>query len=294
MVENKSFGSRLFDVFNYVLLFVLTLIFLYPLWYVLVGSISDPVRLFMHNGLLLRPLGFSLQGYRTMLQNPNIGIGYANTLFYVVVGTAMSIFFSCLGAYTLSRPKLMFKKIFTLLVVFTMYFSGGMIPKFLVVKGIGLYNTRMAVILPGVISTWNMIVMRTSFRAIPPSLEESARLDGAGDFTILFRIILPCAKATIAVMVLYYAVAQWNGWFDAMIYLQDRKKFPLQLFMREILLININNANNAAGNDASDVLYLDTLVKYAMIIISTVPILCVYPFVQKYFMKGVMMGSVKE
>ena len=229
-----------------------------------------------------------------MLHNPNVGIGYANTIFYVVVGTALSIFFSCLGAYTLSRPKLMFKKLFTLLVVFTMYFSGGMIPKYLVVKGVGLYNSRMAVILPGVISTWNMIVMRTSFRAIPQSLEESARLDGAGDFTILFRIIVPCAKATIAVMVLYYAVAQWNGWFDAMIYLQDRNKYPLQLFLREILLININNANNAAGNDASDVLYLDTLVKYAMIIISTVPILCIYPFVQKYFMKGVMMGSIKE
>ncbi|MDD7121490.1 MAG: carbohydrate ABC transporter permease [Clostridiales bacterium] len=294
MVESKSFGSRLFDVLNYALLFVLTVVFLYPLWYVLVGSISDPVRLFMHNGLLWRPLGFSLHGYRTMLQNPNVGIGYANTIFYVVVGTVLSIFFSCLGAYTLSRPKLMFKKLFTLLVVFTMYFSGGMIPKFLVVKGVGLYNTRMAVILPGVISTWNMIVMRTSFRAIPQSLEESARLDGAGDFTILFRIIVPCAKATIAVMVLYYAVAQWNGWFDAMIYLQDRSKFPLQLFLREILLININNANNAAGNDAADVLYLDTLVKYAMIIISTVLILCIYPFVQKYFMKGVMMGSIKE
>ena len=294
MVESKSFGSRLFDVLNYALLFVLTVVFLYPLWYVLVGSISDPVRLFMHNGLLWRPLGFSLHGYRTMLQNPNVGIGYANTIFYVVVGTVLSIFFSCLGAYTLSRPKLMFKKLFTLLMVFTIYFSGGMIPKFLVVKGVGLYNTRMAVILPGVISTWNMIVMRTSFRAIPQSLEESARLDGAGDFTILFRIIVPCAKATIAVMVLYYAVAQWNGWFDAMIYLQDRSKFPLQLFLREILLININNANNAAGNDASDVLYLDTLVKYAMIIISTVPILCIYPFVQKYFMKGVMMGSIKE
>ena len=294
MVESKSFGSRLFDVLNYALLFVLTVVFLYPLWYVLVGSISDPVRLFMHNGLLWRPLGFSLHGYRTMLQNPNVGIGYANTIFYVVVGTVPSIFFSCLGAYTLSRPKLMFKKLFTLLMVFTIYFSGGMIPKFLVVKGVGLYNTRMAVILPGVISTWNMIVMRTSFRAIPQSLEESARLDGAGDFTILFRIIVPCAKATIAVMVLYYAVAQWNGWFDAMIYLQDRSKFPLQLFLLEILLININNANNAAGNDAADVLYLDTLVKYAMIIISTVPILCIYPFVQKYFMKGVMMGSIKE
>ena len=129
MVESKSFGSRLFDVLNYALLFVLTVVFLYPLWYVLVGSISDPVRLFMHNGLLWRPLGFSLQGYRTMLQNPNVGIGYANTIFYVVVGTVLSIFFSCLGAYTLSRPKLMFKKLFTLLVVFTMYFSGGMIPK---------------------------------------------------------------------------------------------------------------------------------------------------------------------
>ena len=137
MVESKSFGSRLFDVLNYALLFVLTVVFLYPLWYVLVGSISDPVRLFMHNGLLWRPLGFSLQGYRTMLQNPNVGIGYANTIFYVVVGTVLSIFFSCLGAYTLSRPKLMFKKLFTLLVVFTMYFSGGMIPKFLVVKGVG-------------------------------------------------------------------------------------------------------------------------------------------------------------
>ena len=289
-----SAGRRAFMAFNYLFFVCIIILCAYPLWYVLVGSISDPVRLFMHNGLLWRPLGFSLQGYRTMLQNPNEGIGYANTVYYVVVGTVLSIFFSCLGAYTLSRPKLMFKKLFTLLVVFTMYFSGGMIPKFLVVKGVGLYNTRMAVILPGVISTWNMIVMRTSFRAIPQSLEESARLDGAGDFTILFRIIVPCAKATIAVMVLYYAVAQWNGWFDAMIYLQDRSKFPLQLFLREILLININNANNAAGNDAADVLYLDTLVKYAMIIISTVPILCIYPFVQKYFMKGVMMGSIKE
>ena len=141
MVESKSFGSRLFDVLNYALLFVLTVVFLYPLWYVLVGSISDPVRLFMHNGLLWRPLGFSLQGYRTMLQNPNVGIGYANTIFYVVVGTVLSIFFSCLGAYTLSRPKLMFKKLFTLLVVFTMYFSGGLIPLYLQVSRLGLLDT---------------------------------------------------------------------------------------------------------------------------------------------------------
>ena len=290
MVESKSFGSRLFDVLNYALLFVLTVVFLYPLWYVLVGSISDPVRLFMHNGLLWRPLGFSLQGYRTMLQNPNVGIGYANTIFYVVVGTVLSIFFSCLGAYTLSRPKLMFKKLFTLLVVFTMYFSGGMIPKFLVVKGVGLYNTRMAVILPGVISTWNMIVMRTTFAAVPEALRESAYIDGANDFVILYRIYIPVSKATMAVIILFYVVSQWNSWFPAMIYLRDSKKWPLQMILREILI------NDAAGgiSDDADAQYLQELIKYCTIIVATVPILCIYPFVQKYFMKGVMMGSIKE
>ena len=289
MVESKSFGSRLFDVLNYALLFVLTVVFLYPLWYVLVGSISDPVRLFMHNGLLWRPLGFSLQGYRTMLQNPNVGIGYANTIFYVVVGTVLSIFFSCLGAYTLSRPKLMFKKLFTLLVVFTMYFSGGMIPKFLVVKGVGLYNTRMAVILPGVISTWNMIVMRTTFAAVPEALRESAYIDGANDFVILYRIYIPVSKATMAVIILFYVVSQWNSWFPAMIYLRDSKKWPLQMILREILI------NDAAGgiSDDADAQYLQELIKYCTIIVATVPILCIYPFVQKYFMKGVMLGSVK-
>ena len=293
MIESKSFASRAFDVFNYVFLFLLSLIFLYPMWYVLVGSFSDPAKLFVFRGFLWKPLGFSLLGYKAAFNNPNVLTGYANTLFYVIVGTVMNVFFSALGAYTLSRPKLMFKKLFTLMVVFTMYFSGGMIPTFMVVKGVGLYNSRLALILPGLVSTWNMIVMRTSFRAIPASLEESARLDGAGEFTVLFRIVIPCAKATIAVMVLYYAVDHWNSWFNAMIYLQDRKKYPLQLFLREILLISINNAASAEAGDASDALYMDTLVKYALIIVSTVPILCIYPFVQKYFMKGVMMGSVK-
>ena len=293
MIESKSFPSRAFDIFNYVFLFLLSLIFLYPMWYVLVGSFSDPRQLFLYQGFLWRPLGFSLLGYKAAFDNPNIITGYVNTLLYVGVGTAMNVFFSALGAYTLSRPNLMLKKLFTLLVVFTMYFNGGMIPTFLVVKGVGLYDSRMSVILPVLVSTWNMIVMRTSFKAIPVSLEESARLDGASEFTVLFRIIIPCAKATIAVMVLYYAVDHWNSWFNAMIYLQDRKKYPLQLFLREILLISINNAASADAGDASDTLYMDTLVKYSLIIISTLPILCIYPFVQKYFMKGVMMGSVK-
>ncbi len=294
MIETKSFGSRLFDVLNYLLLFVLTVVFLYPMWYVLVGSFSEPFKLFVHTGFLWRPLGFSLIGYKAVFNNPNVGIGYMNTIFYVLVGTILNMFVSCLGAYTLSRPKLMFKKLFTIMVVFTMYFSGGMIPTYLIVKNVGLLNNRMAVIMPTLVNTWNLIVMRTSFKAIPVSLEESARLDGANEPTILFRIIIPCAKATIAVMILYYAVGHWNSWFDAMIYLTDRRKFPLQLFLREILLIHLNNAASASSADASDSLYLDTLLKYALIIISTVPILCIYPFVQKYFMKGVMMGSVKE
>lgn len=294
MIETKSFGSRLFDAFNYALLFLLTVIFLYPMWYVLVGSFSNPFKLFVHTGFLWRPLGFSLTGYKAVFNNPNVGVGYLNTLFYVIVGTILNMFATCLGAYTLSRPKLMFKKLFTIMVVFTMYFGGGMIPTYLIVKNVGLLGNRMAVILPTLVNTWNLIVMRTAFKAIPVSLEESARLDGANEPTILFRIIIPCAKATIAVMILYYAVEHWNSWFDAMIYLTNRRKFPLQLFLREILLIHINNAASAASADAGDSLYLDTLLKYALIIISTVPILCIYPFVQKYFMKGVMMGSVKE
>ncbi|MBR6787880.1 MAG: carbohydrate ABC transporter permease [Clostridia bacterium] len=293
MIESKSFASRAFDIFNYVFLFVLSLIFLYPMWYVLVGSFSDPRQLFVYQGFLWKPLGFSLLGYKAAFDNPNVPIGYLNTLFYVGVGTIANVFVTALGAYTLSRPKLMFKKLFTIMVVFTMYFNGGMIPTFLVVKGVGLYNSRMALILPVLVNTWNMIVMRTAFKAIPASLEESARLDGASEFTVLFRIIVPCAKATIAVMFLYYAVDHWNSWFNAMIYLQDREKYPLQLFLREILLISVQNAASADAGDASDALYMDTLVKYALIIVSTAPILCIYPFVQKYFMKGVMMGSVK-
>lgn len=188
----------------------------------------------------------------------------------------------------------MLRKLFTVTVVFTMYFNGGLIPSFLVVKGVGLYDSRLAIILPTLIGTWNMIVMRTSFKSIPESLVESAKLDGANDFIILFRIILPCAKATVAVILLYYAVGYWNNWINAMIYLKDKKKYPLQLFLREILIANTANGATAEGFEESDLLYLENVIRYSTIIISTMPILCIYPFCQKYFLKGVMMGSVKE
>ncbi|MCI5564176.1 MAG: carbohydrate ABC transporter permease [Clostridiales bacterium] len=294
MIEQKTLGSRAFTLVNTLLLVLLSLFFLYPMWYVLVGSISDPFSLFVSNDLLLLPKGFSLKGYEQVFKNPNILTGYKNTLWYLSVGTVCNVLATSLGAYVLSRPNLMLKKFFSLSVVFTMYFGGGLIPTFLTVKMLGLYNSWLALILPGLIGTWNMIVMRTSFKALPASIEESARIDGANDFVILFRIILPCAKATLAVIVLYYAVSYWNNWFNAMIYLKDKNKYPLQLFLREILLANTANGATAEGFEESDMLYLEDVVRYATIIISTLPILCAYPFCQKYFLKGVMMGSVKE
>ena len=294
MIEKKTVGSRIFDSVNIVLLLGLTFAFLYPMWYVLMGSFSDPFTLFINNEIILIPKGFSLKGYEQVFMNPNIIIGYRNTLMYVAFGTMANVLVTSLGAYVLSRPDLMLRKVFTVMVVFTMYFSGGLIPTFLVVKGVGLYNSPLAIVLPTLVGTWNMIVMRTSFKAIPASLVESAKLDGANDFTILFRIILPCAKATVAVIVLYYAVGYWNSWFNAMIYLKDKGLYPLQLFLREILLANTSNGATASGFEESDMLYLEDVMRYATIIVSTLPILCVYPFIQKYFMKGVMLGSVKE
>lgn len=294
MIESKSASSKLFDILNSVFLGSLALLFLYPMIHVVMASVSDPSRLMAHRGILIWPEGFSLEGYRVVFKNPNIFTGYFNTLFYTIVGTAINVPLTAMGAYVLSRRGLALKKPITILIVFTMYFSGGLIPNFLLVKNMGLYNHRMALILPGVIATWNLIVMKTSFQQIPASLEESAKLDGANDFTILFRIIMPVAKATTAVMVLFYAVGHWNAWFNAMVYLQDREMYPLQLILREILIANSAGGNvlDVAGDGGA--FLLDEVIKYCTIIISTVPILCIYPMLQKYFMKGVMLGSLKE
>ena len=290
MIENRCPGDRIFIGTVYIITGLMALMCLYPMLHVLFASISDPIRLMQHTGVILKPLGFSLEGYKIVLKNPNIPVSYLNTIIYVVVGTSINILMTTLGAYALSRKGYMFKKTITLLIVFTMYFNGGLIPNFLLVKALGMYNTIWALVVPGAISTWNLIVMKTCFQAIPVSLEESARLDGANDFVILLKVFLPLSKATMAVMLLFYAVTQWSSWFNAMIYLSDRKKFPLQLIMREILI-----ANSTSGNTMdSDVMFLEEVVKYATIIVSTVPVLCIYPFVQKYFMTGVMMGSVKE
>ena len=291
IVERKTPGERAFSWINGILLLILTLMFLYPMWHCLMASFSEPISLIGYNGFILKPMGFSLQGYKTVLKNANIYVGYANTFFYLIVGTGINMLLTILAGYALSRKSLAVRVPVTLLIVFTMYMDFGLIPAFLNVKQLGLYNTRWAIILPGAISTYNMIVMRTCFSA---SLEESAKLDGANDFIILWKIMVPVTKATIAVIALFYAVGHWNAWFAASIYLQDRSKFPLQLFLREILIAN--SSMNTAGeiNSVDGVQFLDELIKYCSIIISTVPILVVYPFVQKYFVTGVMIGSVKE
>ena len=288
MVIKKSAGEYVFDAFNYLFLTVLTLLTLYPLLYVLFASLSDGTALMQNPGVLLRPAGFSLAAYRNVLSNPNIVSGYVNTIYIVVVGTTINIVMTSMGAYVLARKDFYWKNFITGIIIFTMFFGGGLIPTFLLIRDLGMMHTHWALIIPGAISVFNMIIMRTTFQTIPESLVESARIDGANEFTILFKLIIPLSLPTIAVMILRYGVGHWNSWFDALIYLGDRRSlWPLQLFLREVLIQNQNQT------DQMDVDFIAETVRYATIVVATVPILLAYPFLQKYFVKGIMIGSLK-
>lgn len=293
IVERKSTSERVMHGTNIALLAILTVVFLYPIWHCIVASFSNPTDLIGYKGFLFKPIGFSLEGYKAVLNNRNILTGYGNTLLYTGLGTLINIMLTVMGGYCLSRNNLMWKKPITMLVVFTMYVDFGLIPAFLNVRDLNMIDTRWAILLPEAINSYNLIVMRTSFAAIPSALEESAKLDGANDITILFRILLPLAKATLAVVALFYAVGHWNSWYSAMIYLQDRDKFPLQLFLREILIANTSQLSTQPHNRLEAVQHLDELIKYCSIVVSTLPILLIYPFAQKYFVTGIMIGSVK-
>lgn len=292
MHRRISLGRRTFSVINVIIMLFLITVMFYPLLYVIFASFSKSNELMRHTGLLFKPAGFSLESYKAVVRNPNIPRGYKNTLLIIFIGTTLNILLTSLGAYFFSRKNLMFKNFLLGIVLVTMFFSGGMIPSFLVVKGLGLLDTFWALILPTAISTYNMIIMRTGFAAIPDSLEESARIDGASRLSILFKIMFPLAKPTIAVITLYYAVAHWNAWFNAMIYLPSRTDLqPLQLVMRNILIQN-ETSDMTVGNGV-DTESISQTIKYAIIVVSTVPILMVYPFLQKYFVKGIMLGAVK-
>ena len=289
----SSIGSIVFDILNYCLMLLLCIIMLYPVLYVVFASFSNPDKFVAHTGVLLAPVGFTLKAYENVLSNPYIISGYKNTIIIVVVGVSINLFMTALGAYTLSRPKLEFRRPIMLIIMFTMYFSGGMIPAYFNVQELGLMDTIWALILPGAISTMNLIIMRTSFESIPASLEESARIDGANEFIILWRIIIPLSRAVFAVMALYYGVGHWNSWFSASIYIKDRSRYPLQLILREILVKDQATEMMSTSDVNDQFINLRETIKYATIVVATVPILCVYPFIQKYFTTGVMIGAIK-
>lgn len=291
----RTRGEKSFAVFNYIFMTLLCIICIYPLWYVLVASLSDPVLLYMQRGILVWPLGeWSIRGYQLVMENPNIPLGFRNTLIYLGIGTFINMLITTMAAYGLSRKDCYWNGKIMKLIAFTMYFAGGLIPFYLMVKNMNLLDTYSGIILPVMVNTWNLIVMRTAFAGIPDSLEESARLDGANDWTILWRIFFPLAQATIAVIALFYSVGWWNNWFNPSIFLSSKSKYPLQLVLREILLKNDTSAMTQVGSiGQSQQEQYRMLVKYCTIIVATVPILIVYPFLQRYFVKGVMVGSIK-
>lgn len=292
-INTDSRGGKAFNLCNHLLLSLLVIATLYPCLYVLFASVSDGVSLTEGSKLLLLPRGFQLQSYRIALRNPMLWLGYRNTLLYTVLGTCINILMTCFAAYVLSRRYLPGGKIIMRLIVFTMYFSGGMIPMYLWILNLRMTNTLWAMVLPTAVSTWNLIILRTAFLAIPPSMEESAKMDGANDFIILFQIIIPLALPSLAVILLYYIVEHWNAFFNALIYLRQRERFPLQLVLREIVIQNETSMLTGV-TDSIDRLQETIPLKYAAIVLSTIPVLCVYPFLQKFFVKGMMVGAIKE
>ena len=296
MKKRKSFlrytqGDRAFVAVDTVLLTLFLVIILYPLLYVLASSFSGGSIL---KGLSLIPEHFSWEGYKAVFEYSYVWSGYYNSLVYTVLGTAMAMVNTILCAYPLSRADFKFGRFSMGLCVFTMYFSGGLIPTYIWIKQLGLLNTMWAILLPSTLSVYNMIVMRTYFKGqIPKELRESAQIDGCGEWRYLLQIVLPLSGAVLAVVALYYAVARWNSYFDSMIYLQDRSLQPLQNILRDLLIVNSANtlSNNieaeAAAQERAD------LLRYSMIVVASVPMMIFYPFVQKYFVKGVMVGAVK-
>jgi len=288
----KLNGYKVFTAFN--TLFMLGIIFItaYPVWYVLVASFSDPTELYKLEGLLFWPLKpYSTQAYELVFKNRQIISGFANTLFVLVVGVCINILMTTLGALVLSVKGPMLGTPYAIMIIITMYFGGGLIPNYLNIRDLGLMNTLWSLILPGAIATSNMIIMKSAFSSIPASLTESALLDGASYWQVLVKILIPLSKATIAVLVLYYGVGHWNSWFSASIYLRDPNKYPLQLVMQNIM--SALNSSGAAGEGADDAVQVAQLMRYALIVVVSTPIMCVYPFIQKYFVKGVMIGAVK-
>lgn len=283
----------LFDIVLYSICAVMLLLVIYPLWFIVIASFSDPSAVAGGHVWIL-PVGFTLEGYDELFKQAEVWTGYKNTIIYTVLGTIFGLAVNIPAAYALSRKDLWGRKVLMGLFVFTMFFSGGMIPIFLTVQEMGFYNNFWVMIIPFSVSAYNIIVARTFFEtSLPADLWDAAQIDGCGNLRYFFTMALPLSKAVISVIALWTAVGQWNGYFNALLYLRDAKLHPLQLIMRNILITNQVFASMGTGEAAMIAMRRANLVRYSMIIIATVPIMCVYPFIQKYFDQGVMIGAVK-
>lgn len=290
-IRNAS-SERVFDAIVYAIAAVIIAIVLYPLLFVVSASFSDPAKV-LNGEVWLLPKGVNLDAYTNILQNAKIWTGYRNTILYTAVGTVINIIMTVLAAYPLSRPDLPGRNVMMVFITLTMFFGGGLIPTYLLVKNLGMVDTMWALIVPGAIATYNLIVMRTYFQSsIPWELQEAAHMDGCSNWRLLTHIILPLSKPILAVMVLFYAVGHWNSFFNALIYIRSEDLHPLQLVLREILMISQSDAVDA-NVGLEDKILLAESIKYAVIIVSSLPVLVMYPFVQRHFVKGVMIGSIK-
>lgn len=291
---HRTRGDRIFDAINVAALCLLLAVILYPLIYVLSCSFSDPL-LVVQSKITFLPMQPTLVAYQRVFRNELIMTGYQNTLFYTLLGTVLNVAVTTMMAYPLSRHDFAARRPITMLTAFTMLFSGGMIPTFLVVKNLGLIDTVWSLVLPGLVSPWNMFIMKNYFQtSIPPELYEAASIDGADNFHLLRSVVLPLAAPIVAVMVLYYGVAHWNSYFNALLYLRDRTRYPLQLVLRSFFSANDYSEQGGAGGDSGmTALLVSETMKYALIVIASGPILCLYPLLQRFFVKGVMLGAIK-
>ena len=292
--SRQSTGDRVFEIVNTALLALILLVILYPLWFVVIASVSDPAKV-VAGDVLLWPAGVSFEAYRMVFRDSMIMTGYRNTLYYTLLGTAINLVMTVLAAYPLSRKDWVGRGFFMAVVMFTMFFSGGTIPTYLLMNDLGLINTTWAIVLPGAVSVFNAIVMRTFFiNSIPLELQEAAQVDGCSNTRLLLRIVLPLSKPILAVMVLFYGVAHWNAFFGALIYITESDRYPLQLVLRSILIQNTASQDMLGEVDTlGNRVMLAETIKYALIIVSTLPMMVLYPFLQRFFEKGVMVGSVK-
>lgn len=290
----QSRSERIAGVFIYIILSFITLLVLYPLYFVLIASISAPETV-MRGEVWIWPTELSFVGYERLFANSELMRGFLNTLLYTTTGTALNVMMTIAAAYPLSRADFNGRGIFTAIIVFTMFFSGGMIPNYLLVKELGMLDTIWAMIIPSAVSVWNIIIMRTFFQnSIPKEMQEAAFIDGASNMRVLWRIVLPLSGPILAVMVLFYAVGHWNSYFSALIYLSDRSNYPLQLFLREILVQGQMQEMVDISDDSLARSLMDAeAIKYAAVIVTNLPMLLLYPFLQKYFVKGVMIGAIK-